>query len=285
MNTTRAALHDRLDHLVATQDTVARLASDPVQFPRRYEDRHDQEVVGLIASSLAFGQVTTVRKSVAFVLDRLGPRPAEAIAAPKPVLRAQLKGFVHRIYRAEHLVALLSNAHAVRAQHESLGDFVGTTLRAHDGDLRQALAELSRALVGPRPDRSMRHLVSDPLAGSACKRLNLYLRWMVRPDDGVDLGLWPIDPAHLLMPVDTHVLRISRNLGLTTRRGATWKTAEQITDSLRAFCPEDPVKYDFAICHLGVSRACPSQRVDALCGQCVLNQVCQAYVSAPRVNA
>jgi endonuclease III len=105
---------------------------------------------------------------------------------------------------------------------------------------------------------------------------------MVRPADGVDLGLWPIAPSELVIPVDTHIHRISRNLGLTKRRTATWATAEEITAALRKFDPEDPVKYDFALCHLGVSRECPSRPDRAKCQQCVLQDVCSVWTTGRR---
>ena len=146
-----------------------------------------------------------------------------------------------------------------------------------DGDFRESMARFADALRGDATNRSMRHLVSDPRAGSACKRLALYARWMVRPADGIDLGLWPIAPSALIVPVDTHVHRISRNLGLTRRCTASWATAEEITAALRRFDPYDPVKYDFALCHLGVSRDCPSRPDLAKCERCVLQDVCRVW--------
>jgi uncharacterized protein (TIGR02757 family) len=142
------------------------------------------------------------------------------------------------------------------------------------GELREGLARFADALRGERASRSLRHLVPDPRAGSACKRQLLYLRWMVRPADGVDLGLWPLSPAQLIVPVDTHVHRIAKNLDLTRRNDASWRTAEEITAALREMDPHDPVRYDFALCHLGVSRACPSRRDSDKCAACVLKPVC-----------
>jgi uncharacterized protein (TIGR02757 family) len=164
-------------------------------------------------------------------------------------------------------------------EHETLGNAFVHFHRASDGDFREALARFADALRGDTTSRSLRHLVSDPRAGSACKRLVLYARWMVRPADGVDLGLWPIAPSDLVIPVDTHIHRISRNLGLTNRRTATWATAEEITAALRKFDPDDPVKYDFALCHLGVSRECPSRPDPAKCEQCVLQDVCSVWAT------
>ncbi len=108
---------------------------------------------------------------------------------------------------------------------------------------------------------------------------------MIRPDDGVDFGLWPIAPSVLVIPVDTHIHRISRNLGLTSRRTASWATAEEITAELRKLDPHDPVKYDFALCHLGVSRECPSRPDAGKCARCVLQDVCSVWTDAPAARS
>jgi endonuclease III len=108
---------------------------------------------------------------------------------------------------------------------------------------------------------------------------------MVRPADGIDLGLWPVPPSDLVIPVDTHILRISRNLGLTGRRTASWATAEEITAKLRELDPEDPVKYDFALCHLGVSRQCPSSPEHDKCARCVLQEVCGVWSAGNLVSS
>lgn len=265
-----AQLRERLDALLATSDSQKRLDADPLGVVRRFLDPDDREVVGLLAALLAFGNVVAIRKSIERVLAVLGPSPARRIDEGR--LGPALQGFVHRVYRGPDVARLLENAAALRRAHGTIGRaFVAETKKS---DFRGALAALSDALRGASPSRGMSHLVADPRAGSACKRTLLYLRWMVRPDDGVDLGLWPVSPSLLVIPVDTHVHRIALNLGLTKRKTASWKTAEEITARLRAFDPEDPVKYDFAICHLGVSRECPSRRVEALCAKCVLRSAC-----------
>lgn len=247
-----------------------------MDFVHRYE-KPDREIVGLVAAFLAFGNVAAIRRSVGRVLDSLGPHPAATVdSARRATLERRLQGFVHRVWRGMHLATLLAHAGAIRRREGSLGLALERRLRAH-GDLREALAELADELRGPGADRSLRHLVADPRAGSACKRLLLYLRWMSRPADGVDLGIWPIPPSLLVIPVDTHVLRIARNLRLTERRDASWRTAEDITASLRRFDPDDPVKYDFALCHLGVSRQCPSRRDSHNCARCALRAVCRHW--------
>ena len=247
-------------------------------FVHRFGEPGDVEVVGLLAASLAFGNVVAVRRSIGRVLDVLGEHPAESIRPPRARARLHrdLDGFVHRVWRGEHVATMLANAGELRDEHGSLGALLGTRV-TEAGDFREGLARFADALRGPEPDRSLRHLLPDPRAGSACKRLLLYVRWMVRPADGVDLGQWDLPASELVIPVDTHIHRIGRNLGLTERNDASWRTAEEITAALRRYDASDPVRYDFALCHHGISRECPSRRDDAKCRPCALRTVCRAY--------
>lgn len=269
----------RLDALLATHDRAAHVARDPVAFVHRYPDPGDAEIAGLVAALVAFGNVVAVRASVGRALEALGPSPARTVeAASEGALLRRLDGWAHRVYRAPHLARVLHRAGRLRLDQGS----VGAALAGHRrdaGDLQESLARLADDLRGPDPERGLAHLVPNPRSGSACKRLLLYLRWMVRPRDGVDLGLWRdgVAPADLVMPLDTHVFRISRNLRLTGRKVPSWAAAEEITAALRRFDPADPVKYDFAICHLGVSRECPSRRDPARCDRCALRSVCRVW--------
>ena len=279
-------IRERLDELVAGLDVEDRLRGDPVELVHRFEAPEDQEIVGLIAAGLAFGNALAARRSIARVLDALGPEPAAALPSlGLSGLRKRLRGFTHRIYTGHHLAGMLHRAGALQSEHGSIGAAFVEHHQASSGDLRESLARLADDLRGRARSRGARHLVSDPRAGSACKRLVLYARWMVRPADGIDLGLWPVSPADLLIPVDTHIHRISRNLGLTDRRTASWATAEEITAALRELDPLDPVKYDFALCHLGVSRECPSRRDPIKCARCVLKDVCSVWSSESRGSA
>jgi uncharacterized protein (TIGR02757 family) len=273
------AIRECLDALLARRPPL--VDDDPVGFVHAYSRPQDQEVAGLVAATLAFGNVIAARASIARALDSLGPAPADRVRdEDEAELRRRLRGFKHRIYRDEHLTNMLSRVGGLLREHETLGHAFASYHRETD-DFRESLARFADAIRGNAPDRSARHLVSDPRAGSACKRLVLYARWMIRPADGVDLGLWPIPPSELVMPVDTHIHRISLNLGLTTRRTASWATAEEITASLRQLDPNDPVKYDFALCHLGVSRDCPSRPDPAKCDACVLRGVCRVWRESP----
>ena len=271
-------IRERLDALLLAFDRESTRGRDPVDFVHRYRDPRDQEVVGLVASFLAFGNVVSARRSIERVLETLGPEPSTTVVeSDRGALRRRLRGFVHRIYRGEHLASMLAHSGALLRENDTLGDVFAEHHRASDGDFREAMARFADDLRGVTRSRSLRHLVSDPRGGSACKRLLLYARWMVRPADGVDLGLWKVSPAELLIPVDTHIHRISQNLGFTNRRTATWMTAEEITAALRRLDPEDPVKYDFALCHMGVSRDCPSRPEPETCEDCVLRSVCRVW--------
>lgn len=269
----------RLDKLLEERGRAQSMdvQSDPISFVHAQPTADDQEVVGLLASSLAFGNVVAIKKSIRRALDAMGDgAPHEVIRATPRTLRRRLEGFRHRVYRGEHVARLMARAARLRDEEGTLGAALQTRVQAA-GEFREGLARFADDLRGPRADRGLRHLMPDPRAGSACKRLLLYARWMCRAADGVDLGLWPVDASELLIPVDTHIGRIAFNLRLTERTDASWKTAEEITIALRRFDPKDPVKYDFALCHLGVSRACPSRREESACSACVLQPSCRHW--------
>jgi uncharacterized protein (TIGR02757 family) len=285
-------LRPLLDRFQRGYDAASRIGFDPVELPRRYPDPGDAEVAGLLAASLAYGRADVFKPRLERVLAVMGPSPAafaERFArSPDPGLFA---GFRYRFNRAEDVAALVAAVGHLRAEHGSLGARFAALLRraATEGaaePLRQALARFASELrgappVGPilrrRGRRGLLHLCPDPASAGACKRWNLYLRWMVRGPDGVDLGLWREVPASALtVPLDTHVARIARYLGLTDRRDLTWRTAEEVTRGLRRLDPEDPVRFDFALCHHGMSGACPPRRDPARCGVCPLRSECRA---------
>ncbi len=291
-----AALRPLLDALDAALDRRARLVADPVELPRRYADPGDAEVAALFAASLAYGRADVFKPVVERVLGAMGASPAafvrEFARSPEPAFFA---GAVYRFNRPPDLAALAAAAGAVRARHGSLGARFAELLRASgggDGALRSALARFARELrdappVAPilagRGTRGLLHLLPDAAGPGASKRWNLYLRWMVRGPDGVDLGLWrEVSPAALVVPLDTHVHRVARALGLTARPDASWRTAEEITASLRRIDPADPVRYDFALCHLGMSGVCPARRAARRCDACALADGCLSAARAGR---
>jgi uncharacterized protein (TIGR02757 family) len=281
-----------LDRFQRGFDAPSRLAADPVEFPRRYADAGDAEVAGLLAACLAYGRADVFKPRIESVLQVAAPSPAAfAARLARHPDAAPLAGFRYRFNTAEDVAALLAAAGWVRGRHGSLGArfaalFDQALAARAAAPLRDALgrfaAELREAppalaLLADRGGRGIRHLCPDPLAGGAAKRWNLYLRWMVRGPDGVDLGLWrDVPTAALVVPLDTHVARVARRLGLTRRRDLSWRTAEEVTSALRVADPGDPVRFDFALCHLGMSGHCPPRRDPERCETCRLAVGCEA---------
>ena len=291
-----ARLAPILDRFQRGFDASARLSADPVEFPRRYPDPDDAEVAGLVAACLAYGRADVFKAKVEQVLAAGGPSPAAfAARLARDPDAATLAGFRYRFNTGEDLAAMLAAAGWVRAHSGSLGArFARLLVEAGPGEapVRAALtrfaAELrtappALAILRERGGKGLRHLCPDPEAGGAAKRWNLYLRWMVRGPDGVDLGIWRhVPPAVLVVPLDTHVARVARRLGLTRRKDLSWRTAEEVTAALRMADPEDPVRFDFALCHLGMSGHCPPRRVPERCAICRLVEGCEAgAVSGP----
>ncbi|HSB36675.1 MAG TPA: TIGR02757 family protein [Thermoanaerobaculia bacterium] len=261
-----------------------RLDSDPLEFPHRYDDRADREIVAFLAASLAFGRVSSIKASVEAVLSPLGPRPAAFLDAwdERPI--PALSGFVHRWVRGEDVEALLLMVKRARRAHGSLG----AVFAAGDDGSADFVAALSafyeRLLLlssrDGRPSRGLRFLAASPKRGSACKRAHLFLRWMVRSADP-DLGLWTggrFSPARLLLPMDTHVHRISRYLGLTSRRTADLSAAREATSFLSRLSPLDPVGYDWALSRLGILAECVRERTRRHCERCALAPVCRERI-------
>ncbi len=269
-----------LEEVLATCDVQRRLAADPVGLVHRFRRPLDQELMGLVCALVAFGNVKTIRAKVEDLAQRLGPTPTR-VADDRDDLMRRLAGWKHRVFRDEDIVGLLYGARRVQREAGSIGRFFAARLE-EKGTVREALAELCDAIrahgqLTSKERRGPAHLLPDPRRSSGSKRLFLFLRWMVRPNDGVDLGLWPVDPAVLLCPVDTHIHKLSRNLGFTKRQGLSWQTTEEITRALAIYDPADPTKYDFALCHLGMLQRCPSRRDLKRCEGCGVKAVCRHW--------
>ena len=258
-----AELRRRLDRLYRHYDHRF-VDPDPLQFVREQRTAADREVVGLLASALAYGNVLQIKRSIAAALAILAPRPAEAIRVLDPRVAARrLSSFRHRFNDGRDLACLLFFIRQMLESHGSIEAFFAQGHPADAGDVGPALASFSArtlaldpgGLYGRRrvpPDSGVRFFFPSPEDGSACKRLNLYLRWMVRRE-GVDLGVWKsVDASRLVIPLDAHVLAIARRTRLTRYRSPGWAMAVDITRSLRRLDPKDPVKYDFALHRMGL---------------------------------
>ena len=244
------------------QESVA----DPVWRVRRYEQPADQEVVAFIAAALAFGRVQSVLNSIDGMLAVMGPSPAAFVRAFDPVRdRDVFAHLVHRWTNGRDFAALVWLLRQMLDRSGSIENFFVEGLAADAVDVGAALESFSTralkldvsAIYGrkkPRP--GVAYFFSRPSSGGACKRLNLFLRWMVR-SDRVDLGAWTkVKAGQLLIPLDTHVIRVGQCLQLTRLKSPGWRMAADITASLRAIDPVDPIRFDFSICHVGMMNAC-----------------------------
>jgi uncharacterized protein (TIGR02757 family) len=243
------------------------------------------EVAGLLAALLAYGRVDLFLPKVDRLLRAMGSSPAAYVRRLDVAgARQLLAGFVYRFNVGADVAVLLLGTGAMLRRRGSLEAGFAHHLRQAEGTLHGALAGFVRELrdVDQRaieralgPVRGLGHLLPVPLGPGAAKRLNLYLRWMVRGPDEVDLGIWKsLSPAALLVPLDTHVARVATRLGLTRRKSMGWLAAEEITGRLRQLDPTDPVRFDFLLCHHGMSGACPPRARAVLCEACVLRPEC-----------
>jgi uncharacterized protein (TIGR02757 family) len=275
---TDGVLQRRLEELRRRLDPEAALAADPLGLVHRYRDPDDQEVAGLLVAVLAYGRATTIRERAGVALAALGPRPSQGIAEARR--RRRLDGFVYRFQRGQDLPRWLAAVQRYRNRYGSLGAGFRAGVRPDEPHLGPAMArfvEGLRAEVRGPLTYGLRYLLPSTRDGGAAKRLALYLRWMVRPADGIDLGVWSDGrlASRLVMPLDTHVARLGRALSLCRRRTPDLRMALEITDSLRRLCPEDPLRYDMPLCHLGISGACPSRREPSICRDCGIRSICR----------
>ncbi len=261
-------LRERLDALVATFD-ISTIAPDPLQLVLRYDDPRDQEVAGLLAAAFAYGRADIVVANVGGVLDRMQPSPFAYVSKfNRARAMRDFAGFAHRFHKTPELVALLGRIAAGIKKFGSLGDLFRRCYDEGDADIGPSLTRFVEEL-------GTDYLLSSPRDGSACKRMNLFLRWMVRRTPP-DLGIWDfVDPAKLVMPLDTHVHRIATFLGLNDRKTPDWKAARSLTDRLAKLDAADPIRYDFAICRLGILDLCSRKRRKANCDVCLLRDVCR----------
>lgn len=262
-------LRSRFDTLY-DQFNLEHVVSDPIWKVRPFARPDDQEVVAFIAAALAFGRVQSVLQSIDGMLAVMGPSPAAYVRAFEPARdRRQLDHLVHRWTRGADLAALVWMLRQMLDADGSIEGFFARGIDADAEDVQSALESFStrareldaRAVYGTTsPKPGVAYFFSRPSSGGACKRLNLFLRWMVR-QDAVDLGVWTrLRPAQLVVPLDTHVIRVGRCLGLTQYASPGWRMAADITRALRRIDPADPVKYDFSLCHLGMMNACGYQK-------------------------
>ncbi len=234
-----------------------RLSPDPLEIPHRFTDARDIEIAAFFAAKFAYGAVSQIIKNVNDLLSRLDDQPFRVLSKTED-LEERISGFYYRFYSTEDVISLL---YAIRHFIHEKGSLKVLFLEGfnNNNSLREGIQHFSSSFLlfaerEGRLTRGFAHFFPLPDKGSACKRMNLFLRWMVREDE-LDFGFWKeIGKENLIIPLDLHIARISKEIGLTKRKDSSWKTAEEITMKLREFDPDDPVKYDFALCHISMRK-------------------------------
>jgi uncharacterized protein (TIGR02757 family) len=288
MGALRAAVRRRpepIDPLPALLESVDRrfradhLETDPLRYPHRHADPLDRELVAFVSALLAFGQVKAIFRTLDTLEEVWGESPVSAVLRDGTQMEADMRRIRHRWIGGSDLVALVRVLRTVYRRERSLRALflsgygpadrsVAAALGRFSGELRRRFQEAGGA------GRAGGFLFPDPGKGSACKRMNLFLRWVVRRE-APDLGIWPdVDPGHLLFPIDTHLARIFRYIGVTRRGGASWKMVVEVTDRFRGYRPDDPVRYDFSLARLGILRQCRHRWDPACCPRCPLVGLC-----------
>ncbi len=239
----------------------SQISPDPLQFLHIYGDEKDIEIAGFISSVFAYGNVRQIINTLDKIFKAAGKSPYQFAADfNKKTDGKKLNGIKHRFYTDDDLIDLLVAINLALNEHTSLKSLFLKFYTPEDKNIKNALSAFSSyfiesvmTLTGRKyAGHGLKFMFPRPEQGSACKRMNLFLRWMVRKDE-LDFGIWKEIPARkLIIPVDTHVARICKLLRLTERKIINWKMAEEITENLMKYDPEDPVKYDFAICHIGM---------------------------------
>jgi len=239
------------------------IATDPLRFVYDYRRNRDREIAAFLCACLAYGRVAHIKNSLTQLLSRMGPRPFDFAVSFDRRKARRLDTFRHRFTSGSDIADLLLALKSAIRRHGSIEGLFSSCVRQGDPDVTAALSRFRRRLLAGRPSgngspvsKGLAYLVCDPAGGSACKRLNLFLRWMVRRDE-VDPGLWrSVDKAQLIVPVDTHMSRLCRILRLSNRKTASLAAAVEITKNFSVIEPADPVKYDFALSRIGIVENC-----------------------------
>jgi len=249
----RADLKDFLDTKYRQYSTPGFIESDPVSIPHLFSKRQDREIAGFLAATISWGQRKTILKNARQLMTWMDDAPYDFITGHTESDLESLQKFVHRTFNGTDMLYFLKALQNLYRDHDGLQGLFE--------DRSPGSSDLSQVISAARnnffrfapPSRTKKHF-PDPLSGSAAKRINMYLRWMVRKDDsGIDFGIWKkIKPAQLICPLDVHSARVARKLGLLTRKQNDWKAAAELTSNLILLDPKDPVKYDLALFGLGV---------------------------------
>jgi len=275
-------LFEILESLYAKYNRRQLIAPDPLQFVYKFKSRSDKEIVALLASSLAYGNVKQIASSITNLLNIMGPSPTEFVTSFNAAKRKKLASFKHRFNTGADIADLLALLKLILKSLNSIEAFFAEGYNRNDENIIPALTSLCSRLYALHekqfkrpPSKGLQYLLVTPANGSVCKRMNMFLRWMVRSDD-VDPGIWKsIDANKLIVPIDTHMARLCKILGLYDRKTLSLKAAIEITQSFKQINPADPVKYDFALSRIGIVENCTGKK-NKYCTTCELKIFCNS---------
>lgn len=250
---TKTEIFELLEEKYEAYCNPAFIESDPISIPHHFEDERDIEISGLISATIAWGQRTSIIKNANDAMIRMGNEPYRFVMEHSKADLKHFDGFVHRTFNATDLKQFVKSLRNIYSNYNSLEDVFSEGWN-QEANLKNSIHHFKEVFFGFEHEKRTQKHVADPFKGSSAKRLNMYLRWMVRPNDkGVDFGIWKRIPTNVLScPLDVHSGRNARQLGLLTRKQNDWKAVEELDASLRNFDPIDPVKYDYALFGLGV---------------------------------
>lgn len=276
----QAKIRQALDRLYEKYNHRDCIKPDPLQFVYRYSEPGDMEIAGFLAADLAYGRVQQIEKSLEDLFGRMGASPYEFVRGFGRGERKKLSGFKHRFNTGGDISDLLELLKRVLEQFGSIEKFFLQGYDPGDENIVGALSRFCETLSsmyaeehGGEVSRGLKYLLAGPAGGSASKRLNLFLRWMVRDDD-VDAGLWKsVDKAKLIVPIDVHMGRLCRILGFYNRNTVSLAAAVEITRAFALIEPDDPAKYDFSLSRVGIVENCTGLRRQG-CELCELGEIC-----------
>lgn len=251
---TQNEIRELLEQKYLEYCSVDFIESDPISIPHLFYDKRDIEISGLISATIAWGQRKSIIKNAKEAMDRMDNEPFDFVMNHSDSDLKKLDGFVHRTFNSTDLKQFVKSLRFIYANYNSLEDVFLAGFQRGDENSKNAIHHFKQVFFSVQHEKRTQKHVADPLKGSSAKRLNMYLRWMVRPSDrGVDFGIWKRIPTSILScPLDVHSGRNARELGLLNRKQNDWKAVEELDASLRKFDPTDPVKYDYALFGLGV---------------------------------
>ncbi len=247
-------LKEFLDEKVALYNHPRFIHHDPISIPHRFSRREDIEIAGFLTATIAWGQRPTILKNARTLLNHMDEAPYDFILNFSKRDLLPFQKFVHRTFNGDDCIYFLKALQKIYREKHSLESLFTDHFDEHtDKDYKDAISGWRRFFFSlPHPTRTLKHF-ANPLEGSAAKRINMFLRWIIRSDtSGVDFGLWKLKSSLLTCPLDVHSARVARKLGLLKRKQNDWQAAAELTARLRNFDAIDPVKYDFALFGLGV---------------------------------